>query len=170
MRRAPTSSRLGEGGTDVTDDAPTSASWGMMVSMDRIARLRAAVAVIASVPLLGLPLGGMAAGASSGAASIGGECDQARCSPPGIVVRGRNNGARDDRIAVRAIKSAAGAEAHLFRRKNGELVKIATKVLNDKGNARFEVSDLNGRAYTKYIAKVEATEDTSRSRGARKVR
>ena len=143
--------------------------------MKRISRVRSAVAVLASVSSLGLPLGGgaavaSAAGSSVAVASTGEECPQARCSIPGLVVRGRNNGARDDRVAVRAISLAAGAEAYLFRREDGELVEVASTVLNNKGNARFEVADLNGRSYTKYVAKVLATEETSRMRGAKKLR
>ena len=132
--------------------------------MNRSVLARTASVGLASLLLTGLPVGGGAAVAQTH------ECDEARCSIPGLVVRGKNNGARDDRIAVRAINLAAGAEVRLFRRQDGELVKVASGVLDDKGNARFVVEDLNGRRYTKYVARVRETEDTHRMRGAKRVR
>jgi hypothetical protein len=78
------------------------------------------------------------------------------------VLRGKDNGARDDRLKANAISNAAGAEVRLFRRQDGEWIKIASGVLNDKGNATFVADDLNGRGRTKYLARVPETEDIHR--------
>lgn len=136
----------------------------MMVAMIRTALARAAAVGLASLLVAGLPVGGGAAVAQTH------ECHGARCTPPQLVLRGKNNGARDDRLRVLAISQAAGAEVRLFRRQDGEWVEVASGVLNDKGNARFVVDDLNGRRYTKYLARVRETDDTHRMRGAKRVR
>ncbi len=43
--------------------------------------------------------------------------------------------------------------------------------MNSKGNHKFlGINDKNGKARTKYVVKVEATDETRSGRGARKVR
>ena len=99
-----------------------------------------------------------------------GECEDARRSPAVTVLRGHDNGARDDRLFANAINKTAGAEVRLFRGADGEWIEIASGVMNSKGNVRFVAEDLDGRSVTKYLVRVPATDETHRQRATKKVR
>lgn len=116
--------------------------------------------------------------ASSDVASATTTVEAAVTPPPpaekvnaGLVVRGRNNGAQDDKIVARALNLTAGATVRLFRKTVNGLDLLRTSTMNSKGNHKFEnINDKNGRKYTKYVVKVEATDATRSGTGARRVR
>lgn len=90
---------------------------------------------------------------------------------PSLVVRGRNNGARNDTVIARAINLTEGATVRLFKKTARGLKLLQTGTMNSKGNHKFEgISDRNGRRYTKYVVKVEPTEMTNKGRGAKRIR
>lgn len=96
-------------------------------------------------------------------------CPTARCSPATPTLKGSDNGKRPDRLLVNAIAKTAGAEVRLIRLEgDGERTVVGTGTLNDKGNHRFRVEDLNGRRATKYVAKISATETTDPSATSKK--
>jgi hypothetical protein len=90
-------------------------------------------------------------------------------APPGPVaieatLTGTDNGADADKLKVNAPDEAAGATVTLYRVLDGEREIVATKTLNDHGNRKFTVADTNGNHYTKYFAKVSATDATQGAR------
>ncbi|MDI6911859.1 hypothetical protein [Nocardioides sp.] len=82
--------------------------------------------------------------------------------PAPIVARlsGVSNGGRADRLTVKAPAAAAGAKVKLYKVKRGKRTLIATGELNANGKATFRVKDRNGKRFTKYVARVMATDTT----------
>ncbi len=118
---------------------------------------------------------GLTASSNTGSATttVEGEVVTPPCEKvnPSLVVRGRNNGAMNDKVVARAINLTAGATVRLFKNTANGLKLLRTDVMNEQGNRKFEgITDRNGRAYTKYIVKVAATECTFPGKGGRKVR
>lgn len=100
----------------------------------------------------------LAAGVAAGSTDED-PCASALCTPSTPVLKGEDNGKRADRVRLNSISQDAGREARLIRLEgSGERTIVATATLNDKGNARFVVADRNGRRYTKYLARIPATD------------
>jgi hypothetical protein len=78
--------------------------------------------------------------------------------PASMVLRGRDNDARDDVLKANAVTAYEGETVRLFRMVNGVWVKIRERPLDARGNARFEVDDHNDASLTKYLAKVRPTD------------
>ena len=87
-----------------------------------------------------------------------------KAAPPvSITARlsGHDNGGRADRLRVTAPAAAAGAKVKLFKVKHGKRVLVRIGHLNDNGKKVFRVKDRNGKRYTTYIARVQATDTTT---------
>lgn len=82
--------------------------------------------------------------------------------PAPIVARlsGVSNGGRADRLTVKAPAAAAGAKVKLFKIRHGKRVLVDVDDLNANGKVTFRVKDRNGKRYTKYVARVMATDTT----------
>lgn len=79
------------------------------------------------------------------------------------VLKGRNTGADVDKLKVVTTPRgvADGAVVNLYRfNKQGVRVLVESSTLNANGIKRFQVADLNGRKYTKYVARVKRTDDS----------
>jgi hypothetical protein len=83
----------------------------------------------------------------------------------GIVakLKGAGNGATADKLTVVAPAKANGAVVKLFKVVGKKLVPAGTKTLKN-GKASFTKADKNGKGFTKYVAKVSATNDTKADR------
>ncbi len=89
----------------------------------------------------------------------------------GLVARGANNGARNDKVVARAIDETAGAEVKLFKRTRNGLKLLRTGFMNSKGNFKFrDIKDRNGKKRTAYVVVVAETDSTTQGRGGRKIR
>jgi len=73
------------------------------------------------------------------------------------TLSGKNNGAKDDKLTVEAPAAAKDAVVKLFKYVKGDRRLVDTKSLSDAGLAKFTVTDKNGKAKTKYVAKVKST-------------
>lgn len=73
-----------------------------------------------------------------------------------------NNGAKADRLNLTTGKAIAeGAVAKFFRIKaDGSSVQVGRGVLNENGQVKVNVKDVNGKKFTRYFAKIMKTEDT----------
>lgn len=129
------------------------------------------LAVRAAVVMTLVALATVSVAATAALGSIDADpCASARCSPVTPALQGRDNGKLADRLRLNSISRDAGREARLIRLEGeGERTLMATATLNDKGNARFVVDDLNGRRYAKYLAKIPAT-DTEPARTSNRIR
>ncbi len=76
------------------------------------------------------------------------------------TLTGTDNGAEADRPKVDAPSAAEGATVRLYKVIDGDRRLVATSTLNASGNRTFTVADANGTSYTKYVARVSATEST----------
>ena len=86
-------------------------------------------------------------------------------------LKGRDNGARDDRLKVTYDAKAAGAGVKLFRLEAGERTLVSEGVLDDAGRCPFVVEDLNGKRRTEYVARIAATdEEPAQTTNRRRVR
>ena len=74
-------------------------------------------------------------------------------------LKGFNNGGKADHLNVVAPKKANGAKVKLFRLVGKRMRPVGTTVLTN-GRAKFVIADRNGRNFTKYVAKVQRTNDT----------
>ncbi|GAA2155564.1 hypothetical protein GCM10009844_42820 [Nocardioides koreensis] len=75
------------------------------------------------------------------------------------VLKGKSNGAKDDKLKVHTDKVAEGATVKLWKfNKNGKKVLVDEGTVNKWGNAKFVAADKNGNKVTKYIAKVLGTD------------
>ena len=85
--------------------------------------------------------------------------------PVTVSLSGRNNGAQDDALLVKAPRRVAGATVVLRQTglKNRRSRVVATGTANEFGNVRFVVADRDGRKFTQYRAIVRATDDSARS-------
>lgn len=63
-------------------------------------------------------------------------------------------------MKANAPSAAQGATVRLFTLADGVRTRVATSTLNELGNRQFKVADANGNRYTKYVARVSATEAT----------
>ena len=94
--------------------------------------------------------------------------DKARIA---VALKGRSNGARDDRVKAIAPGKARGAEVRLLKKtRSGRLQLVQVKQLNRRGDRRFVVHDRNGRRFTQYVVKVRPTVRTTGDRGRRRLR
>jgi hypothetical protein len=76
-------------------------------------------------------------------------------------LKGKNNGAKADRLRVVTDAAAAGATVKLWKfNKKGNRVLVDEGTLGAKGKRGFVVPDNNGRGFTQYVAKVLRTSDT----------
>ena len=73
---------------------------------------------------------------------------------------GADNGATADKLKVNAPSAAHGATVKLFTLARGVRTLVGTSTLSAIGNHQFKVADANGNGYTKYVAKVSATDAT----------
>ena len=74
------------------------------------------------------------------------------------VLKGHDNGAKDDKLKVSTDKVAEGATVKLYKiNKNGKKVLVDEGTVNKYGNAKFVAADKNGNKVTKYVAKVLKT-------------
>lgn len=90
---------------------------------------------------------------------------------PNLVLQGRNNGARDDRLKANADSVAEGAAVTLYRKtKAGAWRQVDAGFLNAKGNKKFQVNDRNGKRKSAYKAVVRPTDDTRRGVDRKRVR
>ena len=83
--------------------------------------------------------------------------------PIDAVLKGRNTGPGVDKLKVVTTPRgvADGARVNLYRfNKQGVRVLVESSELNANGIKRFQVADLNGRKYTKYVARVKRTDDS----------
>ncbi len=108
-----------------------------------------------------------AGNANAGSKTVSVESDpiewvEAAPPPSAIVSRltGHNNGRRADKLTVTASQSAAGATVKLFKIRHGKRILVATGELNANGKEVFRVKDRNGKRFTKYVARVMATDTT----------
>ncbi|MDQ4051497.1 MAG: hypothetical protein M3237_02210 [Actinomycetota bacterium] len=85
--------------------------------------------------------------------------------PTAIVAKliGKNNGGKADGLTVVTSKQANGATVKLFKIVGGKLRSAGTTVLTN-GRASFKKADMNGNAFTTYIARVQKTSDTKGAR------
>ncbi|NYD42837.1 hypothetical protein [Nocardioides panaciterrulae] len=81
-----------------------------------------------------------------------------------------NNGGHDDVLHVNANKYGAGLTATIYRHTKHGLKKVTSVVLNGHGNNKVTVADKNGRSFTKYVARVAATDATHKAHAKRRVR
>ncbi|QWC84365.1 hypothetical protein KLP28_12370 [Nocardioidaceae bacterium] len=73
---------------------------------------------------------------------------------PTITLKGRNNGAKADRLLVQGPRYTAGGTVRLFKTglKNRPRQLVAVKQSNQFGNVRFRVADRNRKKFTQYRA------------------
>lgn len=109
-----------------------------------------------TIVVTSIALAALAGPAGAGAPASG---SIARTSPATPTLDGPDNGPDPDRLRLNSVAGDAGAEARLVRiARDGARTVVATGILNEKGNVRFVVADLNGRSLTKYVARIRATE------------
>ena len=89
---------------------------------------------------------------------------------PVMSLRGRDNGARADRLLLRTGRFAAGDRVRLVKvRAHRRNIVVARTRLNEFGNARFVIEDRNGRRRTQYRAFLLPTDDRARAVSNRRV-
>lgn len=92
--------------------------------------------------------------------------------PADLVVKGFGHKGGKDDIVANAIRKAAGAEVKLLRKTStGSFRKIASGVLDSKGNHRFKnIVDENGNMPTTYKVKITRTDLTKRDKARISIR
>ena len=89
----------------------------------------------------------------------------------GLVVRGKDNGKKDDKIVARAQVKTAGGTVTLYKKTSNGLKKLMTATMNAKGNHKFlGIKDRNGKKKTTYKVILDKTDLTKKGKGGRKVR
>ncbi len=102
-----------------------------------------------------------------------------RCTPPQLLAKtkGRNNGAKDDRVTIKTAPRgvSAGAVVKLFKVRNNQTgyakSLVATGRLDKGSKVTFVVKDKNGNRKTRYFARIKPTKTSpaqrSNNRGLR---
>ncbi|WP_121255008.1 hypothetical protein [Nocardioides ferulae] len=77
---------------------------------------------------------------------------------PVAQLKGKNNGAKPDKLRVKATVVPEGTKVKLFKFVNGKRKAVTTGTTNANGVVKFKVADRNGKKFTKYVAKVAKTD------------
>ncbi|CAN5359967.1 hypothetical protein BH09ACT12_BH09ACT12_24960 [soil metagenome] len=83
---------------------------------------------------------------------------------PAIALKGRNNGASDDRLVVDGSRIIAGEQVRVVRLRKGKRnLVVGQGVADARGNLRLTVKDANGRKLSMYRAAVGGTDEHTRA-------
>lgn len=89
---------------------------------------------------------------------------------PRLKLLGKDNGAKADKLVLRALPDASGAKAKVFKVVKKKEKRVGVARLDARGDHVFTIRDTNGKRATRYVVQVGRTELTTPARDRIRIR